>query len=500
MSGHVMGGRYRLEQELGRGGMATVWRAQDTRLERTAAVKVLDPVWRADPVALERLRREAHSVARLAHQNIVGMYDFDVADDAAYLVMELVEGRRVTELLAARGRLPIAQVVSIAAQVCDALGAAHAAGVVHRDIKPSNILVGPTGAVKVCDFGVALLQQGAGHAALTSPGNVVGTCHYMAPEQAMGDPVDGRSDLYAVGCVLYMMLVGVPPFNATNPIDVLDMHLNEPPVPLRAHRNGVPPALHQLVGELLAKDPADRPASAWSVRDRLTAITDGSAPTTELPDHRSTAPTMVHPVVARAPVTATSGDRGTDGRHRATLAAVPVISWLRQWVSGWVLVLVAGALVTVVAAAIALAAGGQPDTAVGEPPSSLTASQDAAAPSAEPTPSTDPSQPTATPSPTTAATSPPARATPIDQIGGLAAVVQQQADAGQLQSKAARTLLRDLNEVARRLSVGKTAAAAEMFTEFRDRVTEFRRDGKLTAAGSDALPDLDRIAESLDAG
>jgi serine/threonine-protein kinase len=302
-----------------------------------------------------------------------------------------------------------------------------------------------------------------------------------------------------------MMLVGAPPFNATNPIDVLDMHLNEPPVPLRAHRNGVPPALHQLVGELLAKDPTDRPATAWSVRDRLTAITGGSAavgpaPTAELPGYRSTQPTMVHPVMARTPVTPTSDDRGTDGRHRAALVAAPVITWLRRWVSGWVLVLVAGAVVTAVVAAIVLATGGQPDTAVGEPPSSSTASQDAAAPATEPTPSTDPSQPTATPSATIAATSPPARATPIDQIGGLAAVVQQLADAGQLQPKAAKTLLRDLNNIARRLSAGNTAEAAATFADFRNRVAELRKDGKLTAAGSAALPDLDHIAESLGAG
>src|SRR5690349_773424 len=134
MSGHVVGGRYRLQQQLGRGGAASVWRAQDTRLDRHAAVKLLHPVWRGDPVALERLRREAHSVARLTHRNIVGMYDFDIVDDAAYLVMELVEGRSVSELLAARGPMPVQQAVLIAAQICDALGAAHAAGIVHRDI------------------------------------------------------------------------------------------------------------------------------------------------------------------------------------------------------------------------------------------------------------------------------------------------------------------------------------------------------------------------------
>jgi len=272
MSQHVLGGRYRLQRPLARGAMATVWRARDTRLDRSTAVKILDPGWQADPVAVERLRREAQAVARLAHRNIVGMYDFDVAGDAAYLVMELVEGRSVTELLALRRRLPVVQAISIAAQVCDALAAAHAAGVVHRDIKPSNILVDLSGVVKVCDFGIALFQRAVCRAALTGAGAVVGTCQYMAPEQAAGDPVDGRCDLYAVGCVLYAMLAGSPPFDGPNPMEVLDLHLNALPVRLRAYRDDLPPELDRLVGRLLAKDPGDRPGTAWSVRNMLAAI------------------------------------------------------------------------------------------------------------------------------------------------------------------------------------------------------------------------------------
>jgi serine/threonine protein kinase len=274
MAQHVLGGRYRLQRPLARGAMATVWRARDTRLDRNTAVKVLDPGWRADPVAVERLRREAQSVARLAHRNIVGMYDFDVAGDAAYLVMELVEGRSVNELLEVRRRLPVGQAISIAAQVCDALAAAHAAGLVHRDIKPSNILVDLAGVVKVCDFGIALFQRAVCRAALTGAGAVVGTCQYMAPEQAAGEPVDGRADLYAVGCVLYAMLAGGPPFDGPNPMDVLDLHLNALPVRLRAYRDDLPPELDRLVGRLLAKDPADRPGPAWSVRNTLSAIGD----------------------------------------------------------------------------------------------------------------------------------------------------------------------------------------------------------------------------------
>ncbi|RSM53723.1 hypothetical protein DMB66_38640 [Actinoplanes sp. ATCC 53533] len=357
MSGNVVGGRYRLQQQLGRGGTASVWRARDTRLDRNAAVKLLHPVRRADPVALERLRREAHSVARLEHRNIVGVYDFDVIDDAAYLVMELVEGRSVSELLALRGPMPVELAVSVAAQICDALGAAHAAGIVHRDIKPSNILIGPSGVVKVCDFGLVRMQQAAGDTALTGTGAVVGSCHYMAPEQAVGQWVDGRSDLYALGCVLYMMLVGAPPFNGATAMHILDLHLDEPPVPLRAHRDDVPPELQQLVAELLAKDRTDRPATARSVRDRLTAIGrrpaagDTNQPTAEL---SAVVAWRTRPTASLPPGTAVSDDLGTTGRHRTV---APGVAWYRRRVSGWVTVLAAVALVTAVLAAIALAGG-----------------------------------------------------------------------------------------------------------------------------------------------
>jgi serine/threonine-protein kinase len=595
MSGQVVGGRYRLQQQLGRGGMASVWRARDTRLDRSAAIKLLDPTWRGDPVALERLRREAHSVAGLDHQNIVGVYDFDVADDAAYLVMELVDGRSVSELLAAQGPLPVEQAVSIGAQVCAALGAAHAAGVVHRDIKPSNILVSPTGAVKVCDFGIARLQRAAGQAALTDTGAVVGTCHYMAPEQATGGRVDGRSDLYAVGCVLYMMLTGAPPFSGTNAMDILDLHLHEPPVPLSAHRDDVPAALDRLVAELLAKDSIDRPPTAWSVRDRLTAMggrspavgsrwtanaSNASASAVAFPadqnwstaDDWSTAdeygpaadqyepapdeygpadeygppadqyeptpdqyeptpgqygppasqyrppagqygppagadwpiePTVVTPVVAAAPVAAASDDNAPTGRHRSALVGVPTIAWLRQSVSGWVLALVATAVVTSVIAVIALAWGGEPDTSLSAPSSSsITAPPDPEVITADPTASADPGQPATQPPPSASATpsaaittSPP-RSKPIDQIVGLAAVIQRQSEDGQLPRKDARFLLRDLDEVARLLNDGSTAQAAARFAEFRDRAAELRSDGKLTGA----LPDLDRIADSIASG
>jgi serine/threonine-protein kinase len=508
MTGLLVGGRYRLEQQLGRGGMASVWRAWDNRLDRGAAVKLLDPVWRDDPVVLERLRREAHAVAGLAHRHIVGVYDFDVADDAAYLVMELVDGRSVSELLIEQGPFPVEQAVSIAAQICDALGAAHAAGVVHRDIKPSNILVSPAGVVKVCDFGIARLQRAAGQAALTGTGAVVGTCHYMAPEQATGERVDGRSDLYAVGCVLYMMLTGGPPFTGMNPMDVLDLHLHEPPVPLSAHRDDVPAALDGLVGELLAKDRADRPATAGTVRDRLTAIEawladagDTNLPTATFPaGDEPTQFALVSPIAEPGAGTPDSDDGGSTGRHRSALAPT-LFRGPGRWLSSWVVLLVAAAVLTTITAAIVLARGaGQPDTPIGAAPPATTSPDTEALPAGPVAPpeSSQPPSPSASASPTTSTAAPtsPARATPLDQITGLAAVLQRQVDTGQLRRKAERTLLRDLNEVARHLSAGDTAEAADSFTEFRHRVTELRSNGELTGP----LPDLDSIANAIAAG
>jgi eukaryotic-like serine/threonine-protein kinase len=363
MSGYVVGGRYRLQHELGRGGTASVWRARDIHLDRDAAVKLLDPVWRSDPVALRRFRLEAYSVASLAHHNIVGMYDFEVAGDSAYLVMELVEGQSVSELLVQRGPMGVAEAVSIAAQTCDALGAAHAAGIVHRDIKPSNILVGSVGAVKVCDFGLASIQRAAALAALTQTGAVVGTCHYMSPEQALGERVDGRSDLYAVGCLLYMMLTGAPPFTGVNPIDVLELHLAEPPVPLRAHRDDVPAALQELIDELLAKNRADRPDSAWTVGERLAAFgmpaSRHNDPATGLraAGDRPTSPTAAAPVMAGAAVAATPDDTVPADRRRAW-ASTPAPRWPRRWMSGRVPVLVAVAVAVTVLAVIMLTGGG----------------------------------------------------------------------------------------------------------------------------------------------
>jgi eukaryotic-like serine/threonine-protein kinase len=283
--GQLISGRYQLEAVLGRGGMATVWRGVDQRLGRPVAVKLLDRADTADPAMLQRFDREVRTAGGLTHPNIVAVYDVGTDDRVPYLVMELINGTSVAALLAS-GPLPVDQAVDVARQTCDALAMTHAQGVVHRDIKPANILLTTTGTVKVCDFGIARLahQQQTN---LTAPHTAIGTSAYMAPEQASGAPVDARTDLYALGCVMYAMLTGHPPFTGDNPLAVLWQHQHQPALSVASLRPDTPAELDALITRLLAKDPSDRPATATEVRDRLTVYAESKSaaaqPTRALP-------------------------------------------------------------------------------------------------------------------------------------------------------------------------------------------------------------------------
>ena len=271
-SAHTLGGRYQLHARLGRGETASVWAGVDTRLDRPIAVKVVDAT--TDAEAVRRLDQEARTVARLAHPNIVAVYDIGTEAGMPYLVMEFVEGEDLRHRLA-RGPLTMNEAVGVAAQVCAALMAAHDAGVVHRDVKPDNILLTTAGTVKVCDFGIAGLRDAAGgrHSATAT-----GTSEFMAPEQAAGGPADERSDLYALGCVLYAMLTGAPPFTGPDEQRVRWQQVHEPPVPIRSRQPELPDDLAGLVDRLLAKNPADRPAGAGEVGAALAALADAATP------------------------------------------------------------------------------------------------------------------------------------------------------------------------------------------------------------------------------
>jgi eukaryotic-like serine/threonine-protein kinase len=231
LRGRILDGRYQLGSVLGVGGMARVYLAEDRVLQRQVAVKVLSPPYDQDPLFVERFRREARTAAGLSHPNIVAVFDSGSDGEQHYLVMEYVAGQSLAELLAHQGRLVPRRAGELASQVCAALAAAHTQGVVHRDVKPGNVLVGGDGLVKVTDFGIA---KAATSHTLTGSGMVLGTAAYLSPEQARGGPVDARSDLYGLGCVLYELLTGTPPFGsgADSPqVAIATRHLSEPPEP-----------------------------------------------------------------------------------------------------------------------------------------------------------------------------------------------------------------------------------------------------------------------------
>ncbi|MEX0743651.1 MAG: protein kinase, partial [Actinomycetota bacterium] len=219
----ILDDRYELGPVLGNGGMARVHKGMDRQLKRSVAVKVLSSPFDQDKEFVERFRREAHAAARLNHPNIVAVYDSGSDDGTHYIVTELVEGETLADLLQREGALPPERVVEIARQVCHALEAAHEKGVVHRDVKPGNVMITPEGRVKVVDFGIA---RAAGAESVTRTGLVMGSASYLSPEQARGEPGDERSDIYSLGCVLYQMLTGRPPFVAENPISALYQHVN----------------------------------------------------------------------------------------------------------------------------------------------------------------------------------------------------------------------------------------------------------------------------------
>jgi serine/threonine protein kinase len=269
-------GRYRLQERMGRGTMGEVWRAYDSRLKRAVAIKLLDP-FQNNPTELERFLQEARALARLNHPNVVAVYDVGdwpaKGDARPYIVMELVEGHTLADELATNGPLSADDVRAVGVAITSGLRAAHDAGVVHRDLAPDNLMRTADGTVKLVDFGIADIgRQGR----LTRPGILLGSVSYVAPERVRGDRADARSDLYSVGCVLYELLCGRPPFEG-DLVAVAFAHVFNDVVPPSAARPDVPDDLEAVVLALLAKDPAARPPTAASV---LTALRDG----VELPE------------------------------------------------------------------------------------------------------------------------------------------------------------------------------------------------------------------------
>ena len=431
----LLAGRYELGALLGRGGMGEVVEASDRRLERRVAVKLL-PADVVDPVARLRFLDEARSGARFTHPHAVAVYDAGQSGDWLYLVMELVEGPSLAEVITEQGRLPAAEAARIAGAVLDALGAAHGAGVVHRDVKPGNVLLGPGGAVKLADFGIAKRLDDT-VADRTVAGQFVGTPRYLAPEQLMGERATPASDVYATGVLLFEMLAGRPPFDGDHAIAIALSHRDAPVPALATAAPGTPPALAAAVERALAKDPAERfpSAAAMAAAVRASAAAAGTAgpPVVAV---AATPRSAADVAPAATEVLPTSGSGlmplasrlGADRRRHRMVAAAAV------------------ALVLVLVGVLALASGdgdevGSGDTTPPTVPNAVTTVVAAAPAPAASTATVPPATVRATPAPTLAPTPAPPPGSLEELVSTLAA------DPGAV-GPAGSPLLSRLNELA----------------------------------------------------
>lgn len=375
----VLAGRYEIRQLIGRGGMAEVHLGYDTRLSRTIAIKLLRSDIAGDPTFQARFRREAQSAAALNHPAIVSVYDSGeeqltgadgVTRTVPYIVMEYVEGHTVRELLGEGEAVPINEAVEIVTGVLDALEYSHRAGIIHRDIKPGNIMLTATGAVKVMDFGIARAVEDSA-ATVTQTHAVVGTAQYLSPEQARGEVVDARSDLYSTGCLLYELLTGTPPFTGDSAVAIAYQHVREVPRPPSSIAPDVPEALDRVVLKALAKAREDRYQDAAHMRADLLAAYYGNGvvappvdhwnqPTTVMPP---TPPlptrTMPQPAPAAPPTPPSIQEVEEPGRRKR-----------KPW---WVWVLVLAGLVALGGAIGWVASGGLGGSSSPEPSATATA-------------------------------------------------------------------------------------------------------------------------------
>ena len=336
----LLGGRYELGRLIAGGGMGAVWRAVDRRLDRPVAVKLLRANLASDPAFVERFRREARAAAVLSHPNVAGVFDYGEHEGEAFIVMELVEGENLAERLAREGPLPWPQALAIAGQVARALAAAHAHGLVHRDVKPANVLLSGVDppVVKVTDFGIARAEAAV---TLTGTGAVLGSAAYVAPEQASGSQVGPAADLYGLGCVLFEMVTGRPPYRGESAVALAAQHVSGPVPNPRQLRPGLPGTVAAIILRALQKDPAARFASAAAMAEALAGASPGAA------SGSSGEATAVLPVVPGGTAPRLAAPAGAAPRRAGPPGPPPRVRYPRPlaprlWAGAAVVVAVAG--------------------------------------------------------------------------------------------------------------------------------------------------------------
>jgi serine/threonine-protein kinase len=492
----LLDGRYLIERLLGSGGMATVWRGRDLRLDRPVAIKEVSGEGLRQPMALQRFEREARAVGRLAHPNIVSVYDVGAEKGVPYLVMELVEGPTVATLLA-DGPLPIVDALAVASQVCDGLAAAHAAGVVHRDIKPANLILTATGVVKICDFGVARLLDSTGQANLTGPATAMGSPRYMAPEQINAGPVDPRTDLYALGCTLYAMLTGDPPFTAGGPFGIVQQHITKPPEALRGRRPEVSPEVEALVADLLAKRPDERPSDTAAVRARIAAATADPA-IAAAPSSLRLSTVAPHTGAATATATPRTLPTGGDRPSNPDAGTRTPTTKERLWKTA---ALVAAALVVVTVVMAVLATLRTAPGGVAEQwtvPSAVTTASPSPGTVSSPTVAASPGAARRVVAPSTSAAATQTPSPPTDPILALRQAIQQQVDAGSLKADAANDLNHMVDDLVKSIATANTDDETHKLKALRDKLTALKNEAKLSADGYLVLSGyVDQVAATL---